>query len=338
MLPPPVPGVDAATVEFDDVSVFGRGTHWQQQRWQLSPGPYLTRWTRVVLAPSVWLIHELSNRSQRILARAVTDFLGVGFHRGQEGPIRISGAVIEADEPVVFARGGTLDATVSGGLEAVHLYIFPDGYDLLWPHQPAREVLVARWLAAGITPVTSAGNHAAKLHRVLTDLAEVRNWPGAWSDVPGQYLADLAAEHMGRLLASAVPRAPAPETGRPSLRRMAAVAAEKYLLEHGERPVSISELCRHIGVSERTLHTAMLEEFGQSPAVFTRTIRLGQVHAALREPGETDTVQSVMVRFGFLHQGRFSAQYRERFGETPGQTLRKHRGRSAPSEQMADQG
>lgn len=38
------------------------------------------------------------------------------------------------------------------------------------------------------------------------------------------------------------------------------------------------------------------------------------------------TLADLAMRWGFAHQGRFSAEYRSRFGETPGETLQRVRG------------
>jgi transcriptional regulator GlxA family with amidase domain len=57
---------------------------------------------------------------------------------------------------------------------------------------------------------------------------------------------------------------------------------------------------------------------------YLREIRLQHVRKDLSaaDPTET-TVTEIATRWGFLHPGRFSAQYRERFGEPPSATLRR---------------
>jgi AraC-like DNA-binding protein len=326
-------GVRAHQVDLNDIAIITSGSMWEQRRWKLSPGPFSARWTQVLLAHGVVVMHERSQSSQRVQLGAKLGFLCIGFYAGADGPMLLAGREIAADEPVLITPGATFDSTIPGGMNAVQLYFFPEAHDMLWVNEPERERLLKQWSSVGVAPLRGDPEHAASLHRLLTDLAAVREWPGAWADVPGQYLADQAAELTSKLLSSAVPREPDPEVGRPSLRRMAAMAAEKYLLEASDRPVSTLELCRHTGVSERTLQAAMIDQFGQSPMAYMRTIRLAQVHAALREAKPGDTVQAISLRFGFLHQGRFSAQYREQFGETPGQTLRRHAGGEAVADE-----
>ena len=92
-------------------------------------------------------------------------------------------------------------------------------------------------------------------------------------------------------------------------------------LELDELP-SVSWLCEAIGVSERGLQYAFREYVGVSPLAYMRICRLNRVRTVLRESclGET-TVTDVAMRFGFLHLGRFAADYRRFFGESPSATL-----------------
>lgn len=39
--------------------------------------------------------------------------------------------------------------------------------------------------------------------------------------------------------------------------------------------------------------------------------------------GEVNNVTGAALRWGFAHMGRFSAEYKTRFGETPSQSMRK---------------
>jgi AraC-like DNA-binding protein len=41
------------------------------------------------------------------------------------------------------------------------------------------------------------------------------------------------------------------------------------------------------------------------------------------QPGENVTV--LAMGFGFTHMGRFAVEYRQRFGESPSETLRRQR-------------
>ncbi|AYC43426.1 Virulence regulon transcriptional activator VirF [Streptomyces griseorubiginosus] len=76
-------------------------------------------------------------------------------------------------------------------------------------------------------------------------------------------------------------------------------------------------------VGLRTLQEAFRRHVGMSPMAYVHEVRLQRVHRQLRAaaPGTT-TVTDVAHAWGFVHLGRFARRYRERFGESPSQTLR----------------
>jgi len=88
-------------------------------------------------------------------------------------------------------------------------------------------------------------------------------------------------------------------------------------------PVTVAELSRVAGVSERTLRAAFHDVLGLSPKQFIILERLRAAHEALlaADP-ETTTVTDVAMTYGFFELGRFAGRYRHTFGEVPSQTLR----------------
>ncbi|MCT4355023.1 AraC family transcriptional regulator [Streptomyces sp. Je 1-79] len=90
-----------------------------------------------------------------------------------------------------------------------------------------------------------------------------------------------------------------------------------------EHPHTTTELAVLARVGVRRLQESFREYVGMSPMAYVREVRLERVREELRGagPGEL-SVSEVAWRWGFAHHGRFAAQYRTRFGETPSQTLR----------------
>jgi AraC family ethanolamine operon transcriptional activator len=87
-------------------------------------------------------------------------------------------------------------------------------------------------------------------------------------------------------------------------------------------PLSLLDLCRELGVSERTLHYAFQEVRGLSPMAYFKACRLHAVRQELKAAAAgTATVREVAQRRGFWHTGEFAAAYRRLFGELPSQTL-----------------
>ncbi|WP_455922575.1 AraC family transcriptional regulator [Pseudomonas putida] len=96
---------------------------------------------------------------------------------------------------------------------------------------------------------------------------------------------------------------------------------EEFILAHAHEPLAIEQLAEHAGVSVRTLFAGFREYRGTSPMAFLRDVRMERVHQALRSPGQ-ESVTDIALKWGFSHLGRFSQEYRKRYGELPSATLR----------------
>lgn len=103
--------------------------------------------------------------------------------------------------------------------------------------------------------------------------------------------------------------------------------AREYILAHADRALTLEEIARHAGVGPRTLEAVFKRQGQAPPLAFARRHRLQRVHDRLREAwasGQALSVTDVAMAHGFLHMGRFAAQYRAQFGVPPSQTLRPH--------------
>jgi len=86
-------------------------------------------------------------------------------------------------------------------------------------------------------------------------------------------------------------------------------------------PLSILQICDHVGASPSKLDYCFRDVLGIAPAKYMRATRLNAVRRDLRG-GQLGTVQDIASRWGFWHLGEFAAAYRRQFGELPSQTLR----------------
>ena len=122
--------------------------------------------------------------------------------------------------------------------------------------------------------------------------------------------------------------AAAPTAARPLLPRHVR-KVEDYLRGHADEPISADQLAALAGVSLRSLYAGFSACFGVGPMHYLRDLRLDRVRADLlaadggRHRSPCDSVASVALHWGFAHLGRFSADYRKRFGENPSETLRR---------------
>ena len=92
---------------------------------------------------------------------------------------------------------------------------------------------------------------------------------------------------------------------------------------HFREPVRMEDLCRATGVGVRTLQRCFRQCFGVTVTSYLKAVRLDAAYRDLiaAHPSR-DTVTAIAVRNGCRHLGRFSSEFRERFGELPRETLR----------------
>jgi AraC-like DNA-binding protein len=108
----------------------------------------------------------------------------------------------------------------------------------------------------------------------------------------------------------------------PAPSRVVAAATEIMRDRAGAR-LTIAEVARQVGVSERSLQLAFRRQLGVSPREQLRDLRLDQVRRELRATSaEGKSVSRIAADWGFAHLGRFAASYRQKFGENPSQTAR----------------
>ena len=99
-----------------------------------------------------------------------------------------------------------------------------------------------------------------------------------------------------------------------------------YMHANLPSPITLTDLVRESGVAGRTLIKHFRDFKGIPPMRYLRDLRLKRVRAEL-ESGKPDRVHVSALRWGFVHAGRFSVEYRKRFGESPSATLARARGR-----------
>jgi AraC-like DNA-binding protein len=98
--------------------------------------------------------------------------------------------------------------------------------------------------------------------------------------------------------------------------------ARDYMEMNFQMPVHLEELCKHTGVGVRTLQRCFREYFEHTITDYLKTVRLDAAYRELAGGDSRETnVTEVALSNGFTHLGRFSVDYRTRFGESPSETL-----------------
>ena len=102
--------------------------------------------------------------------------------------------------------------------------------------------------------------------------------------------------------------------------------AREFLHDHFREAVRIDDLCRETGVGVRTLQRCFREYFDVTITEYLKTLRLDAARRQLMAADPSHgLVTAIALQHGFGHLGRFSIEFRERFGESPRQTLARSR-------------
>ena len=105
-------------------------------------------------------------------------------------------------------------------------------------------------------------------------------------------------------------------------RRGVARRARVFIDVHFSERVLMEDLCRATGVKVRTLQRCFRRCFGVTVTSYLKAVRLEAAYRDLinADPSR-DTVTAIALRNGCSHPGRFSSEFRERFGQLPSETL-----------------
>lgn len=141
--------------------------------------------------------------------------------------------------------------------------------------------------------------------------------PGAYQTLLRDGLTTLLLSGFANNKTAALSR-PAPVAGSSAVNR-----AEEFIRAHAERAISMGEVAQAAGVSLRSLQDAYKRTHGVTLGEGLLNARLGRFREGLLVAGPGGTVAEIAFAAGFGHLGRAAAAYRERFGETPSETLRR---------------
>ena len=283
---------------------------------QLEPGPFVTP-IHCIAAKNAMVYRE--NYPRKVHARG--ELAGRRFGLGI--PVLTQGAKF-AGEEVGFRRlcsalsGEELDFTAEAGFE--WMIVLVDQAKLL-------ALAEAIHLPENILSGFSFGRHgaffeasASKVRRFGKTICEKMN-----QSESGQL--QLSAEDFESFIFDELLGMIGPielDTGRPPASVVVRRAIEMADSLAYRRPVRIVSLCAALRVSQSTMEKSFKEVFGLTPHLFfrQRNLNLARLKLIQGRPEET-TVSVVAQQLGFKEMGRFAARYRELFGESPSESLRR---------------
>lgn len=171
--------------------------------------------------------------------------------------------------------------------------------------------------------VRASAAQAAELRAfLLTALASIQATPEMLNHTPMRKALEQAI--FASLLAAVAGDTETDNRAAPSQgRRKVVDAARQYMQAHIDEPISVADLCAHLGVSRRTLQYSFQHVLELNPVSYLRAMRLNGVRRALRKGDPAlGSVADIAARWGFWHLSHFAADYKTMFGELPSETLR----------------
>jgi AraC-like DNA-binding protein len=103
--------------------------------------------------------------------------------------------------------------------------------------------------------------------------------------------------------------------------------ALEYMHANLAAPITIADIAEASGIAGRTLFQHFRDFRSTSPIRYLREARFAKARHALIRPDADESVAEIATACGFSHLGRFASDYRNRFGESPSETLRRSRRR-----------
>ncbi|MBN9111998.1 MAG: AraC family transcriptional regulator [Pseudonocardia sp.] len=100
--------------------------------------------------------------------------------------------------------------------------------------------------------------------------------------------------------------------------------ADALIEAHAREPLTVDDIAEAVGLSVRSLQEGFRRHYDTTPTARLREARLAGVRRELADADPTRrTVSQVAADWGFHHLGRFAVAYKERWGESPSETLRR---------------
>ena len=292
---------------------------------QLSPGPLDFRMTVVDLQGILLYWNQVGARirSRELYRGSAVQF---GFVLQSPASVNICGHESDWGEAIFWQCNQEVEYIAPTGLTALVIYVDSVLVNSLgWTLAGDAVQRVPRSRLSKLAQTCQLATHAAR-RQFSADIAvsastqsplETDRWRN-------RIMADLELALVPWLTApSPCPwnTAPSPRKSVHSLFREAERVLARHDLGHF---ATVDEFAKEIRVPPRTLFHAFHELVGTGPYAYLQLVKLHKLRELLLVKSSTETTISTLAsRLGFRHLGRMSVAYREHFGESPSDTLRR---------------
>ena len=238
--------------------------------------------------------------------------VGLMIPRSASGHFVANGKDVSNDKLLVFAGG--CEADISGpafiGSESIALpkKRFIEMAEVLCPTADRLEL------------TASFDGDPVQLHKLRLTVADLVGQ--AELDVHGEDVANVVAEAI-TWMGDSCSRWESDYLTVSTTRTRVAKLVRDYIEEHYFEAVHIEDLCRVSGVGARTVQRSFREYFDLPVSNYVKIVRLDSARRQLAAAHQEETtVTEIAMDNGWPHLGRFSVEFRDRFGQSPRQVLR----------------
>jgi len=262
------------------------------------------------------LISDRYSTAVSLQLRLPPDTVGFLFPRSASGHFVANGEDIGNDSLLVFASG--CEADISGpaliGADSIAMpeSLFVELIEALCPTADRPEVTAifdgdpVRLHALGQTVADLVGQAESDVHE--KDVANVVAEAIVWM---GNSLGQQTTDRLSSL----------------SARNLIARLSRDYIEEHYFEAVHIADLCRVSAAGYRTVQRSFSEHFQITVSDYLKLVRLDSARRELEAADPRDeTVTNAAMNNGYYHLGRFSIEFRDRFGISPSEVLTRRPG------------
>jgi AraC family transcriptional regulator, ethanolamine operon transcriptional activator len=287
---------------------------WRQHYEQLSPGLFDGLVQHVQL-PGLRLVREDSSRALHQRGDLGSDAYGLALPLALPAPAIFNGQRVGRDDLMV-GRGDALDLITPEQFSLIAVVVDAALLHPLWQRlygtRPSAWIEQQRVLPSRTASAAAVRRlHLQALRQLCADEAPI-------ADVTS--LLQLRDALLIEWIEALPERVDASEPPTLVARKQLVQQACALMLAQADEPLSMLQVCRHVGASRRKLNYCFQDVLGTSPLKYLRALRLNGVRRDLR--GGAVSVQQAAARWGFWHLSEFAAAYRRQFGELPSRTLK----------------
>ena len=254
--------------------------------------------------------------------------VGILIPRTATGRFLVNGTDIGNDRLLVFLHDAAVDIVVPplAGSEALAVSEndFIEMVDKLCPS------------LVRLRGVTLVDGDVARLHGLRQRVLDLLNDPA--EELPPERVSSLLAEVVIWIADSSSDR-PLEELTDARTRSRVAQSARDFIEDNYRETMRIETVCLATGAGTRTLQRSFREHYNTTISDYLKTVRLDAARRDLASahPKE-NSVTEIALRHGFSHLGRFSVEFRQRFGESPSETLATRLDQKSVPRPAPDQG